>query len=158
MAVLWNIMAAALGAGGWATASKLGFDIRQARAKREQEIMDYLGDMRLRLSNKPELLHVVEQLRAESSARQAGAAFEDSAFDSFSMRSLPAFLEPIGIFLKYQSSVSRRAYEAFAEEVLLCHRSKALWKGDGYSGTYWSDFKEFARMTEARLQGVNVRA
>lgn len=48
------------------------------------------------------------------------------------------------------------AYEAFAEEVLLCYRSATMWDGDGCSDTYWSDFKQFARTTEERVRRDDI--
>jgi hypothetical protein len=126
-------------------------------AKHQQEIRKYLGEMRARLAQRPDLLSVVELLRTEQRAASAHASPPTPRVSGVDLRQLVAFLEPIGIYLASEPSARSPAYEVFAEEVLLCYRSAVLWEGDGCSDTYWTDFKKFARGTESRVRREGIR-
>jgi hypothetical protein len=122
------------------------------RIKHQQDVRNYLSEMRLKFAQRPDLLAIVGLLREEQHAVRVNASAPVSPWDGHKLRELPAFLEPVGIQLAFDSSAPPDAYEVFAEEVLLCYRSELMWHGDGCSDTYWSDFKRFARVTESRVR------
>jgi hypothetical protein len=127
------------------------------RGKHHQEVRNYLGEMRRRLAQRPELLAIVALLRREQEAASSGAPAPVPEWDGVKLRELPAFLEVIGIQLAFDSNAPQSAYDEFAEEVLLCYRSALMWQGDGCNDTYWRDFKRFARATEERVAHADIR-
>jgi hypothetical protein len=146
--ILLVVLGAFLGAtGGWFTAA---FNFRRTQTAR---INEYLVQKKLELNAQPELLRVVAFLRREREARSKGLPAPAPGMSGPEMRELPAFLEEIGTMVEWNKERPRHAFDIFAEEVLLCHRSLALWEdeADQYSDAWWGSFKKFASDTERRV-------
>jgi hypothetical protein len=108
--------------------------------------MEFLIERRQTLNKDPDLLTTRGYLEHEA-ASNAG----EPPFDPYKMRQLPGFLEPIGIYLRYNPSRFPEAYQVFAREVHLCAGSKYLWTGDDYrTSPYWVAFKDFVDDTKAK--------
>ena len=113
-----------------------------------------LIEQRRELENRPRLLAVRAFLRAEQKAEREGLARPDVPLENGDeRRKLPAFLEPLSADLLMAPRTPDEAFDAFAEEVLLCHYSNRLWEDEShpYSDDWWSAFKKLARETERRV-------
>jgi hypothetical protein len=126
------------------------FSQSRDRSLGQQRIMEFLAEKRRALSDSPDLLKTIAFLE-----RETGDTANPPS-DPRTMRQLPAFLEPIGIYLEFNPDAFRRAYQVFAREVELCAGSQYLWlkddlqpcKTEHYSTSpYWTSFRQLVANT-----------
>ena len=109
-------------------------------------------ERKLALDDDPELLRAIFLLKKEIDARRNNKKVPviTDEISSEDLRNLPAFLEPIGIYLQYNPATFKTAYGIFSEEVMLCAESTYLWEGDvPYDkSAYWRSFAAFVQDTK----------
>jgi hypothetical protein len=144
------------------------FTRSRERAVSRQKIMEFLTERRQQLATNTELLAIIELLERERLEREKGGKTiellnrekEGDTYTPTRMRKLPAFLEPIGVYLEYNPEAFQRAYQVFAREVGLCANSEYLWLTDDLqpsmrehykSSPYWTSFRQFVVRTEEIL-------
>lgn len=129
-----------------------GITLLRDRSAAKQGIMQFLMQKRQELDACPELLDAIRFLKQEQEAKRRkrlppeGPKNEE---EGNRLRKLPAFLEPVGIFLEYNPATFRKAYGFFSEEVLLCAESSLLWPPNGRfnESVYWRSFNKFVNAT-----------
>jgi|ERR1039457_4669939 hypothetical protein len=127
--------------------------IRKDRSAQEQKITEFLIEKKLELDSDSDLLEIVNLLKKErvtTLEKKAAPSLPEGKI-SEDLRDLPAFLEPIGIYLEYNPATFVKAYGIFAEEVLLCADSNILWVGDDYrTSAFWRSFAKFVSSTKGK--------
>jgi hypothetical protein len=144
---LWGFLTGVLTSGAVAAIITQSFGRSRDRSIGRQKIMEFLIEKRQQLDKNSDLLKIIELLRREKEGDAPTPPLSPTQ-----MRELPSFLEPIGIYLRYNPDAFQRAYQVFADEVELCAKSRYMWLDDDYiSSPYWTSFKQFVANTEENL-------